>query len=758
VASLPAVGRFHLAKKTNFKHMNYSELIKNQASTYMFLAGKRLKEALDLLDSMVKETHRSDLIDAHYNNEMTYKSLLHFTVEGFSDPGRQKIYNHLLADLYLLADKVYLDLLTQFGQGLYYEASRKHLAKPSTVFADIVDETILQLGLWNLANEGPNGLQPYTDELNGNFVSLFEILMTQPAIWDQDESLKKIFGPEAIPWHQQSVFTSALLLHLLHHFNLKGLHFLFDLTTHPHAQVQQRALVALMLILFKYDQRLALYPEITERLMLLLEKQQTANGMIALIIQLVRTRETEKLAKKLNDEILPVVARIHPNLRNRLDLDHILGDSYQEGKNPDWQNIFSDSPELMDKLEEFSKLQMEGADLFVSTFRMLKQFPFFQKTDNWFLPFYFPNPAISQILQDETGAFKNPELVKGMAESGVLCNSDKYSLILSIPQMPAAQKELMGQMFMAELGALRDLEKSDELIGPDKAALTISNQYIQDLYRFFKVHPNKNNLDDPFSWPLDFHNCWFIDVMFSEPDLLTKLGEYLFEKDRYREALDVFNLLAVKTPPSMQLLQKEGFCYQQLDDYEKALQLYLQADLFTNNQVWNLKKIALCYRHLKNPDKAVEYYLQAEKQKPDDLHTQVSIGHCLLEMKNYAEALKYYFKVEYLDPKNKKVWRPIVWCSLSLGKFEQAGKYCLKNLEETPTQNDYLNMGHIRWCQGNRKEALVWYQKCIKHPGHSLSEFLDAFENDRTLLIEHKVDEADIPIMMDQLRYYLQNS
>ena len=207
----------------------------------------------------------------------------------------------------------------------------------------------------------------------------------------------------------------------------------------------------------------------------------------------------------------------------------------------------------------------------------------------------------------------------------------------------------------------------------------------------------------------------------------------------------------------MQLLQKRGFCYQQLGNYEKALHMYLQADLFENSQVWNLKKIALCYRHLKNPEKALEYYLQAEKQSPDNLHTQVSIGHCLLEMKNYAEAMKYYFKVEYLDPKNKKVWQPIVWCSLTLGKFDQAEKYCRKNLEENASQNDYLNMGHIKWCQGNRKEALLWYQKCIKHPGNSLSEFLDAFENDRSILIEHQVDEADIPIMMDQLRYYLQN-
>lgn len=737
--------------------MKYQDIRKKQNATYRLLTAKRLKDALDLMGDTVKETHRSDLIDSHYNTEMTYKSLLHFTVEGFSDPGRQQIYNHLISDIYELADKVFFDLLSKSGQGLFYDIQRKFQTPSLSVFSNTIASTITQLEKWNLEYEENGTLPLYNDELNSYFSSLFEIMMTQPAIWNDEESLKTVFSVKIFPWHKQSVFASALFIQLLQHFNIKGIHFLFDLAAHPNMQVQQRALVALMLVLFKYDQRLVLYPEIKERMIILLEKHHTPDRIIALIIQLIRTRETEKLAKKLTDEILPEVVRIHPNLRNRLDLDNILGESFMEGKNPDWENIFSDSPGLMDKLEEFSKLQMEGADLFVSTFRMLKHFPFFQQTENWFLPFFYPNPRISEILKDETGAFNNPDLMQGMAESGVLCNSDKYSLILSIPQMPAAQKDMMGQMFLAEMSAIREVEKSDELIGPDKASLTISNQYIQDLYRFFKVYPEKHSFDDPFGWQLDFHNCWFISVMFPEPDLLNKLGEYLFEKDRYQEALIVFNLLSKKSKPSMQLLQKEGFCYQRLGDYEKALQLYLQADLFTTSQVWNLKKIALCYRHLKNPEKAIEYYLQAEKQKPDDLHTQVSIGHCLLEIKNYAEALKYYFKVEYLDPKNKKVWRPIVWCSLALGKFDQAEKYCNKNLQDGPTQHDYLNMGHINWCKGNRKEALHWYQNCVKHPGNSLSEFIDAFENDRSMLVEHHVDQADIPIMMDQLRYYLQN-
>ncbi len=596
-----------------------------------------------------------------------------------------------------------------------------------------------------------------SEAFNEGARNLFERLLTQSHIYKTEApAITTIFTEGSLPWPQQCILVSATTVHLLHHFNEQALLFLFKLVTHPNVEVCQRALVGLFLVLHKYDERLALYPEIGQQLLRLKDKYARSESLRNIVIQIMRTSETEKLARKLTDEILPEVARIHPNLRDRLDLDNIIGDGFKEGKNPDWENIFSDSPELMGKLEEFSRLQMEGADLFISTFRMLKHFPFFNHIENWFMPFPWPNPIVEEILKNESGPFKNQDLLKGMAQSSILCNSDKYSLILSIPQMPAAQKEMMGQMFMAELGAAHEIEKSDELIDGDKKSLAISNQYIQDLYRFFRVHPRKGNFRDPFATPLDFHNCHFIEVLFPGEDFLKSLGTYLFEKDRFKEALEAFNKLATKETPSMQILQKQAFCQQQMNRYDQALDLYLQADLFDHSQVWNLKKIALCYRYLKNPEKALAYYLEAEKYTPDNLHTQVSIGHCLLELKNFDQALKYYFKVEYLDPTNQKVWRPIVWCALALGKFDQAQKYSHKLLDENPTQHDYMNMGHIMWCQGNRQQALEWYQKSVTFPEHSFKAFLESFSNDTEMLVNHEVEETDIPIMLDQLRYHLE--
>jgi hypothetical protein len=68
-----------------------------------------------------------------------------------------------------------------------------------------------------------------------------------------------------------------------------------------------------------------------------------------------------------------------------------------------------------------------------------------------------------------------------------------------------------------------------------------------------------------------------------------------------------------------------------------------------------------------------------------------------------------------------------------------------------------MNMGHISWCQGERKDALDWYLKSIRHKDSSVKEFVNAFVEDRYILVKHGVESADIPIMLDQLRYYLEN-
>jgi tetratricopeptide (TPR) repeat protein len=314
----------------------------------------------------------------------------------------------------------------------------------------------------------------------------------------------------------------------------------------------------------------------------------------------------------------------------------------------------------------------------------------------------------------------------------------------------------MTQAMKAEMEQIKELRDDEELLDRGLKAEFISNQYIQDLYRFYKLFPRKEDFEDIFNWRFDFHNKLALgDILKEDRKVLRNIAEYYFAKDHFEEAAGIFRYL-LEQETSGELYQKIGWCHEKTGDFESALEAYRKTELYEVNQLWNLKKIALCYRNLKMPVMALEYYQAAEKIDPENLGIQINIGNCLLELVKYEEALKCYFRVEYLAPGNKKVWRPIAWCSFLIGKREQAEKYFLKLMDDEPNKHDYINMGHVQWSLGNRKAALAYYKKSISKIGFSETEFLEVFEEDITHLLNQGVDNDDIPIMLDQLRYFLE--
>jgi tetratricopeptide (TPR) repeat protein len=308
----------------------------------------------------------------------------------------------------------------------------------------------------------------------------------------------------------------------------------------------------------------------------------------------------------------------------------------------------------------------------------------------------------------------------------------------------------------AEMDQLNELGKDEELTSPGKMAEYISNQYIQDLYRFYKLFPKRADFEDVFSWSFDFYNKKEIgNILKEDPKILRNIAEYYFAKGHYDDAASVYRIL-IRDEDSGELYQKAAYCFQKSGNFKKALKFYLKAELYGVTNLWNLKKIAFCYRSLKEPAKALEYYRQAEILDPENLNIQLSIANCLLELEQFSEALKCYFKIEYLSPGNKNVRRPIAWCSFVTGKCEQAKNYYNLLVEDDPTKYDLMNLGHVEWSLGNRRAALENYKKSILETGLSQKEFFDVFEEDKQHLAAQGVEEADIPIMLDLLRYSIE--
>lgn len=725
------------------------------------LADRKLKPAFDLIEKMIDENGLEIFRDEWRNLEQTYHFMLKYTVEGIRDPERQKIYRKLIVSVYELADKINEAARLKKSSSVEYERKRanQNILKPD--FENILpqlEEFYVQQELISLVNEAEIKSGGKVEDVKNHqqkMVGIFNHFWLKDEYSDDEMNfLQQFFASEMIQEAYKAFIISSVVLSLQRYFDEKKFSILFDAYNLQSVELSQRALVGLLINFYRYDSRMPFYPALNGRLLILNEEPGFKNNLERVIIQLIRSRETEKIQKKIRDEIIPEMIKISPNLKDKINLEGLMGEDSGDDKNPEWQDIFKDSPGLMNKMEEFSELQMEGADVFMGSFSMLKMYPFFSEFTNWFIPFFVRNPQIAHLVDSTDDTYR--WFIDALNNAPILCNSDKYSFCFSLQNLPKENREFMAQGMNAEMNQFNEIQKDEEITNPGRKAEFVSNQYIQDLYRFYKLHPRKNDFEDIFKWRFDFHNkVTFENILKEDSKLLRNIGEYYFNKNYFEEAAEIFEIL-LAIEKDGELYQKAGFCYQKSGDYEKALDAYQKADLFGLNKLWNFSKIALCYRNLKQPQKALEYYLEIEKINEQDLNNELNIGHCYLELEQFEEALKCYFKVEYLAPGNKKVWRPLGWCSFVTGKKEQAAKYFQQLVDDEPGKHDFMNMGHVQWSLGNRKAALEFYKKSISVNNFTEKEFFEVFNEDLHHLINQGVEKEDVPIMLDQLRYFVE--
>lgn len=492
-------------------------------------------------------------------------------------------------------------------------------------------------------------------------------------------------------------------------------------------EIRQRALCSALILFFIYRKRVNLSPALTAHIEALKEEDRFSRDVRNIFLQLIKSRETERISRKFTEELLPEMMKLSPSLYNKINPTDIDPESGSPDTNPEWQELLEQSG-IADKIKELNDLQMEGSDVFLSTFSGLKSFPFFQELGNWFRLFTSEHSAIQDIFPDGENGKNN--FLQLIGYSRFLCNSDKYSFCLSLKQVPASQRQMMTMQFNAEGADMAQIEKERRETSADETKTGISNQYIQDLYRFFKLHNRRNEFHDLFAHPIDLMQVDSLQSILDSDETLRIIGELYFKKAYYDDALILFRRLSDRYTTDNGLYQKIGYCLQAAGQYDKALEAYLQAEIIQPDNTWTVRRIAACYRSLKNSQKALEYYLRAESLQPDNLSIELLIGHCYVEEKNYEEALKYYFKVDYLKPESGKAWRPIAWCSFLTGKHEQALRYYEKILSNVPSALDYMNAGHVELALKHTRRALELYRQSISLDNNDTQSFVNNFKQD----------------------------
>lgn len=720
----------------------------------------RLNESFGMLTNLVAEARLVDLGIQLEELKTTYRNLLSYTFRGVRDPQRNRIYHSLIVSLLELADSIKQNVLIH--SGTHTQLLKREMEKVLELARDEATRNINELAFQQDISEALFGISS-----DGMIERLSEETVLIPPrvfnfIWLSDKYteddlrfIQTIRNSKSLPWHQKSLVVSAVTLSALSCFDEEKFLILSDFYDDRDPGNWQRAFTGLIILLYHYNGRVTLYPRIMERLDAYAGDDRFGEDMERLFVQVIKAKGTEKVTRKFREEIMPDIAKIETKLKEKLDLDNILPEDYMEDKNPNWEHLFSDSPGLLEKIEQMSELQMDGHDLFMGTFSMLKHFDFFNEISNWFLPFHRDNVNLLTSLPTDED-FDREAFLDGLENAFYMCDSDKYSFGFNIKFLPAEQRKFMAGMFGMEAGSLKEISEEEKLLNKPEGEAHAFTQYIQDLYRFYKLHPFRSEFDDIFKLSWNIQKATFFNVAVSSPAIKRRLGEFLFEQEYFDHALDIFQLLLVKQQADDQdIYEKIAYCYQRKGNFKEALGYYLKAELFGTNRMWNIKKIIYCYRTLKDATNAIEWCLEAALIDPSDIYIHTQAGNCYLDLLAFDKALEHYFKVEFLAPDNKKVLRPIAWCAFTTGKLEIASNYSNAILAANPSAHDYINAGHLALCRGDKPQAIVWYKKSLEMKEITFEKFLSVFSYDKPYLLQNHVEEEEIPLLLDYLREIL---
>lgn len=683
--------------------------------------------------------------------QTSYQYMLKYMMEGIADPSRSKMYGKLVASLYILADRAHRMLKVQTSTELYFDRLRtyKHIPEKSIAALQLDIESFAEeMALKKLINSDSNDAESIVlrKNLEGASTELFNRIWVSGR-WTEEEEQEAhaLLDSMLVPPTIISQFISAVTLSLTDYFDLRKFMLLFDACRHNSVPVSQRAMVGIVMMASRYDARLSLYPEVAARIALLNEDPAFAKNLLTVQIQFLRSRETEKIDRKMREEIIPEMVR-NMNRMNKIEMDEPDEENFSEERNPDWED-WAEASGLQDKLKEMSELQMEGADVYMSTFSQLKRYPFFLEMPNWFYPFDNQHSSIVQVFGKEVE--KQTSLLNNLLQSGFFCNSDKYSFCFTVMQVPEAQRSMMIRQLEEQNVNMNEEGMQSSMHAFALRPENVSNQYIQDLYRFYKVYPRRHEFWSPFVQNVDIYQSGVLKEITHQPDFMRTQANFLFQKEYFVEAYLIYRDLEEQNGGDAELYQKIGFCLQKSKDYRGAVAAFLNADLQRPDNVWTNRHLAMCYRMLDQNEKALEYYKKVEAVQPDNLNVVTQTGMCLARLKRYEEALGYFFKVEYLNGGSAKLWRAIGWCSFLIGKDEQAMKYYDKIVggKEAKSQ-DYLNAGHVAWVLGKVEKAVKMYVACRKMLTED-EQFLLQFDEDRKIITGKGIKEEDIPLMRD---------
>jgi len=618
--------------------------------------------------------------------------------QGVSDPQRHLQYQKLLQRVYVLCANIAIHRhlsASSYLQGVYQQVRQSEYtwsldAIRQELEGFVTDVAMLELEPENLRKErGQQIYKQHQQQMN----ALFNYIVTS-RIWTEGvgKTMEALLLSPTVDVKDQQLLVSAVMLSLMNRFDMVKFRLLVSVYRQSLAEeVRQRALVGWVLGID--DDFVDIYPKQRELVADLLQSEQVCRELTELQIQLVYALNVEEDSKEVSDVIMS-------NLKNggfRMTpkgLEEVEEDELEDALHPDAEE------RRMEQLEANAKrlmdMQKQGTDIFFSGFSQIKRYPFFYDMSNWLVPFYMQHPDIAQYV----GRLEDNRMVDKLLNKGPFCNNDKYSLLIAMQQVINNLPAEMRKMFQSGEVSPMEFEPSrSEYSDP----AYIRRNYLMDLYRFFKLFPNRSALCNPF------------DTAKNELGMCLFFGSELFRTTP---------LEAYKREVVALLLKKnhQTAAQQLLDTFPQEMrdvQYFLWTKQFAEALELEPDNVRALVGHARWSyengfyEDALTDYDRLLLLNPGKTGYMLNKAVCQVELKDYDEALQSLFQLNYEHPDDQRVNRVLAWTLTCAGKLEQADRVYQQVLAgEHAAQEDKTNYGYCLWLQGRVDEAVRLLKGC----------------------------------------------
>lgn len=717
----------------------------------------RLGKAIDLLDNYMlahpglNETEPLRLLRADYS------LMAEYWLRGYDDPERQQLYAQLLRRTYTASCNI--ERAERIRQTPYLASicNRAGQSRNDWAIATVrseLEEFVSNIALLSLEPEHTR--QKKADSLylqhQQSMRNIFDYVWTG-RLWREQQAaafLDLLLSP-TIDSRDQQLLVSAITISGMNMFDIEKFRTLTQVYQQSvDEQVRQRALVGW--VLCADSSKAALFDEMGHIIDSLCQDEHCRQELAELQMQLVLCTATEDDSRRIRNEIMPDLLNNNQWRITGHGIEEVEESTLEDILHPDAaeQNI----ERMEESMQKMMDMQKQGSDIYFGGFSQMKRFPFFDDISNWFAPFYPEHPGVSKIWNGT----QSHRFLQTITRAGAFCDSDKYSFVLAFQQVLSHMPPSL--LKLVEDGEATPIPVGGELsVEEQQQPAFMRRLYLQNLYRFFRLYPMRNEFVNPFA----SRHIFFANPLFATTALqqqYSQMAAFMIKRKAKEQAVSVlkavddqhhdyqYYMLAGSLALHGTILSSPAY---------PASYYYAEADKLKLGNERTMAGLARAYFNEQHYEQACNVYDQLNTLHPNHPSYELSLAVCWLNINKHEEALQLLFKLNYNQPDDLAVLRSLAWALVLNNKLEQAAKHYERLVDtDTPEATDHLNYGYCLWFQRDIKQAVRQFHLFATRmsPQSNTPDF--DFEHEfmvaeQQLIARYGISNAEVQLMIDQI-------